>query len=90
MSVQTAETPVVYFSIRHLGFKVQFATHGKCRRLLGNCFRNRAFVYSLGIGSFHGHSIENFVIKLLYWCLLTICSAHVNRVKIFYYSIIIL
>ena len=34
---------------------------------------------------------ENFVIKLLYWCLLTtICSAHVNRVNFFYYSIIIL
>ena len=40
--------------------------------------RNRAFVYSLGIGSLHGNSIENFVIKLLYWHLLTtICSAHV-------------
>ena len=38
--------------------------------------RNRAFVYSLGIGSLHGNSIENIVIKLLYWCLLTtICSA---------------
>ena len=44
-----------------------------------------AFVYSLGIGSLHGNSIENFVIKLLYWCLLTtICSAHVNRVLLQY------